>query len=101
MNRTAKKATEITFFIKERNIQIDILPDIEILSKINNKDIFNALYMGSNIANLIETCKNNNIKYYTYENNVIFIVNTPDIDRYYHIFKKNNIYDVDDCLVYN
>lgn len=88
---------ELAFF-KEIDVQIDILEEDEILLKLNNKNSFNALCVSNNINNLIEICKNNNIKHYTYENKVIFITN---MSRYYHIFKKNDIYNVDDCLVYN
>jgi GR25 family glycosyltransferase involved in LPS biosynthesis len=91
---------ELTYF-KENNIDIETLIEENIIEKIKNNIHFNALCVCDNIYNLLEICKNNNIKYYTYENKAVFIINTPNIERYYHIFKKNDIYNVDDCLVFN
>ena len=91
---------ELNYF-KENNIHIDQLDEEQIILKIKSKSPFNAMCISNNINNLINMCKNNNMKYYTYENKVIFVLNNYNIETYYHIFKKNDIYTVDDCLVYN
>lgn len=99
-NLHEKVRDEVSYF-KENKFQILELNEEDMVEKLTNKETFIAFCMCNNINNLIELCKNNDIKHYTYENKVIFVVNTPNVERYYHIFKKNNIYNVDDCLVYN
>ena len=91
---------ELSYF-KENNIEIQTLTEEDMIEKIKNKESFNAICESNNINIIIELCKINNIKYYTYENKVIFVINTNDVQRYYHIFKKNDVYNVDNCLVYN
>lgn len=92
---------ELNYF-KENNIKVDELEEEQIILKIKSNIHFNAMCICDNIISIKELCKNNNIKYYTYENKAVFIINTPNINScYYHIFKKNDIYNVDDCLVFN
>jgi len=89
-------------FYKENNIEIEEVFDIEnIIEKLNSEISFVGYYKGD-IAILRDNCKSKNIKYYTYEESVIFIVKSDIVvDRYYHIFKRGNDYTLKDSLKFN
>ena len=58
-------------------------------------------YIGTNInvSTLRNQCNINKIRYYTFDEAVIFIVPEPvNVDRYFHIFKKDDMYTIDDCF---
>lgn len=55
----------------------------------------------SNIDNIIIECKKHDSYYYTIEYSIIFVipkVNINNVTRYFHRFKKNDKYNIDDCL---
>lgn len=86
-------------FYKERDLMIEELDFENTILKLDSEDEF-IIYCKDNIDKIRTVCKQKNIKYYTYDEKVIFIINlSQDIDRYFHIFKTKDIYSVDDCFV--
>ena len=85
---------ELDFF-KEQGIQVKYLESIETIHLIDNY----IGYSTTDISQFRDFCKQNNIRYYTYDEKVIFIIkNEIDVERYYHIFKKGEKYTVIDSL---
>jgi len=86
-------------FYKQNNIDIINIIDInDCIDRLNSDEEF-ILYFIGNIQILRELCKKKNIKYYSYDEQVIFIVKSENnINRYYHIFKNNEEYTIRDCL---
>ena len=95
-----KVKNELEFF-KEQNINIEKYGKETVFKKLNSENELICYCIDKDISDLKSLCKQNKIKYYSYDNTVIFIFKTEDeIKRYFHIFQKNNIYDVNDCLEY-
>lgn len=90
---------EVNFY-KEKDLAIEELDFENSINKLDHKQEF-IIYCKNNINELRQICKQKNIKYYTYDEKVIFIINlNGHIDRYFHIFKKQEIYSIDDCLIF-
>ena len=70
----------------------------DIVNKISTNDEF-ILYCEEKIDEICELCKNKNINYYTIENKIIFIVTKKNINKYFHSFKINDKYSIDDCIL--
>ena len=72
----------------------------ELNSDINNK--INKYFKGpsEDISRIRKICIENNIKYYTYDDQVIFVIenNPENMNMYFHIFKVNDKYTIQDCL---
>ena len=68
------------------------------LNKISTNEEF-VIFCEEKIDDLCELCKNKNINYYTIENKIIFIVTKKDISKYFHSFKINNKYSIEDCIL--
>jgi GR25 family glycosyltransferase involved in LPS biosynthesis len=92
-------------FLKERGLTV---------LKLNYEDCLNSLTRTiepleffiyvleptENIFKLIELCKTKSLKYYTIENKILFInYSSKYIERYYHSFKVNDKYSIDDCCL--
>jgi len=95
-----KVRTELDL-LKQQNINIEKYGKELVFEKLNTENEFNCYCLDKDISDLKRFCKKNKIKYYTYDEKVIFIFKTDtEISRYFHIFQKNNIYSVNDCLEY-
>jgi len=93
-----KVKNEVDFF-KEQNIEVKRYTKNIIFEKINTDEELICYCLDMNISDIVSFCKKNKIRYYTFDDMVIFIFKTDkDISRYFHIFQKNNKYDVNDCL---
>ena len=104
---TDQKIKEEIDFYNLNDIQVeeykesDIIDDITktnmsheqvILHKIQNmKDDTCIYYKGRNIQEIKKCCVSNNILFYSFDENVIFITK-KEFKRNYHIFKRGNIY---------
>ena len=105
-------------FLKEFKFvhKLQALNEIEIIVlKLNYEDCLNSLsktididYLfiyvlepTENIYKLIELCKAKSLKYYTIENKALFINYCKEVyvERYYHSFKINDKYSIDDCNI--
>jgi len=96
-----QKVQDEVEYYKNNNVKLIEYTYIEdLISNINNG--INKYFKGSEetIRTLKKVCYDKNIKYYTYDEQVIFI--TEDIPkflrRYFHIFKVNDKYTIEDCF---
>ena len=98
-----KKIQDEINYYNSINIQLNSMEYNQIIEELtDNKKIYSiyCLTDHNNINNLKNICKSKNIKCYSIENRIIFIINLNlNINRYFHSFKNNNdIYSIDSCL---
>lgn len=95
---------EIQYYInKQKNIYNIESFDKAILLSFNINIDKNTIYFYKddnlkNINNIILNCIH---PYYTLEKTVIFIVPNGDNNRYFHRFKKNGEFNIDDAIIEN
>jgi GR25 family glycosyltransferase involved in LPS biosynthesis len=94
---------EIQYYLnKQKNIyNIESYEKALLLSfdiNINNNTIYFYKDNENNINNIILNCIH---PYYTLEKTVIFIVPNGDNNRYFHRFKKNGEFNIDDAIIEN
>lgn len=96
-----KTKQEIEFY-NSKNLKIEKLNFEDSFEKIKNENDFIIYCLDPKIDNigiLKNKCIEKNIKFYIIENIVIFIYNKiEDINRYFHYFKINDRYSIEDCL---
>jgi GR25 family glycosyltransferase involved in LPS biosynthesis len=97
---------EMNFFesIGEHLIEIKLLDDAlwSVSNDISNRDE-NYYYKDEDVSNILKIKNASKHRYYTIEDKIIIIVN-PDSGanclRYFDRLKKNNIFDIEDAIVY-
>ena len=97
-----EKVKDELIFYEKKNIQVEKYTlcdfNVEDLKDVNHI----SYYLGTNndISELKKFCIEKNIRYYTYDDQVIFIVpKNIDVERYFNIFKVKNKYDINDCFL--
>ena len=99
-----KLKNELSFY-KNKNINLKQFNDYNniknyILSDPKYEFYIYIIDTPSNIYQLINICNKEGLKHYTIETKALFIVSSKKcIERYYHSFKINNKYSINDCLL--
>jgi len=94
---------EIQYYInKQKNIYNIESYEKALIVSINIKNANNTIYFykddEKNINNIILNCIH---PYYTLEKTVLFIIPDGDSERYFHRFKKNGKFNIEDALIEN
>jgi hypothetical protein len=96
-----KTKQEVEFY-NSKNLKIEKLNFENSLEKIKTENDFIIYCLDPKIENieiLKNKCIDKNIKFYIIEKIVIFIYNkSEDISRYFHYFKINDKYSIEDCF---
>lgn len=94
-----KVIDELDFYYRKGLVEKNFDDAINEINHNNSEYMIFCNSTTDNIQKICELCISKNINYYTIENRVIFIINKKNIDRYFHAFKINNKYSIDDCCL--
>ena len=89
-------------FYKDNNISVSCKLEFdEVLKLVQDKEMNETFYFRNEDENRIKDVINSCVhKYYTLENTLIFIVpESINVSRYFHRFKKNGIFNIDDVFI--
>ena len=95
-----KVKDEIAFYAENKVKTLKYTKEEFIIEELKDKnEVSYYLGTGNDIRELKKLCVEKNVRYYTYDEKVIFIVpESINTSRYFHIFKVNDKYNIDDCF---